>query len=63
MSSNIDDKVMKTLYRRLVGILIYFNIIRPNISYVVEVISQFMFDPRESNWHVVSQVTIYMNFF
>lgn len=32
-------------YRRLIGILLYLNIARPNISYDVQSLSQFMSNP------------------
>ncbi len=34
-----------TMYRRIVGSLIYMTITRPNLSYVVGVVSQFMQTP------------------
>jgi hypothetical protein len=34
-----------TMYRRMVGSLIYMTIIRPDLSYAVEVVSQFMQTP------------------
>lgn len=35
-----------TLYRRLVGSLIYLTMTRPNLSYAVQIVSQFVADPR-----------------
>jgi hypothetical protein len=34
-----------TMYRRIVGSLIYMSITRPNLSYTVGVVSQFMQTP------------------
>jgi len=36
-----------TMYRRIVGSLIYMTIIRPNLNYVVGVVNQFMQRPRK----------------
>lgn len=39
-----------TLYRQLVGSLIYLTTMRPNLAYVVSVLSQFMTQPHENHW-------------
>jgi hypothetical protein len=36
-----------TMYRRIVGSLIYMTIIRPDLSYAVGLVSQFMQTPRK----------------
>ena len=41
------DKVDKGVYQRLVGKLIYLAYTRPDIAYVVGVVSQFMHNPGE----------------
>ena len=40
-------KVEKTHYQRLVGKLIYLSHTRPDTTYAISVVSQFMHDPRE----------------
>ena len=40
-----SSKVNDILYRQLVGSLIYLTHNKPNISFVVSVVSQFMQDP------------------
>ena len=42
-----EKKVDQKMYQRLVGRLIYFAHIRPDIAYSVSVINQFMHDLRE----------------
>jgi len=45
--SSTDGTSLKevTLYRQLVGSLVYFPVTRPNIAYVLHLISQFMVAP------------------
>ncbi|KAL8159074.1 LOW QUALITY PROTEIN: hypothetical protein V2J09_000611 [Rumex salicifolius] len=42
-----SDQVDKGMYQRLCGRLIYLSHTRPDIAFLVSVISQFMHDPRE----------------
>jgi hypothetical protein len=45
--------VDNTLYKQLVGILLYLTHSRPNLSYVVGAVSRFMQEPHELHWKVV----------
>ncbi|XP_077252529.1 uncharacterized protein LOC143891919 [Tasmannia lanceolata] len=47
-------------YRRLVGKLIYLTVTRPDISYAVGVVSQYMTSPRTSHWNAVVQILKYL---
>ena len=49
-----------TLYRQLVGSLIYLTITRPDISYAVHVVSQFMAAPRYPHYVVVLRILRYL---
>uniref|UniRef100_A0A2N9I6G4 Reverse transcriptase Ty1/copia-type domain-containing protein n=1 Tax=Fagus sylvatica TaxID=28930 RepID=A0A2N9I6G4_FAGSY len=49
----VDD--LKT-YRRLVGKLIYLTITRPDISYAVSIVSQFMTSPRVPHMNAVIRI-------
>jgi hypothetical protein len=53
------DLVDKGAYERLVGRLIYLCHTRPDISYVVSVVSRYMHDPRTEHMEVVYQILRY----
>jgi len=53
----IDDP---TLYRQLVGSLVYLTVTRPDIAYVVHVVSQFMSAPRSSHFSAVLRILRYI---
>ena len=55
-SANID----KERYQRLVGKLIYLSHTRPDITYPVNVVSQFMHDPRKLHMDVVERILRYL---
>ena len=47
-------------YRRLVGKLNYFTITRPDISFPVSVVSQFLQSPYDNHWDVVVRILRYI---
>uniref|UniRef100_A0A2N9EN83 Integrase catalytic domain-containing protein n=1 Tax=Fagus sylvatica TaxID=28930 RepID=A0A2N9EN83_FAGSY len=47
-------------YRRLVGKLIYLTITRPDISYAVSIVSQFMTNPRVPHMNAVIRILKYL---
>ena len=49
-----------TLYRQLVGSLIYLIVTRPDISYAVHLVSQFMAAPRSPHYAAVLRILRYL---
>ena len=47
-------------YRRLIGKLIYLMVIRPDISFVVGVLSRFMHQLREIHWLAAMRIVAYI---
>ncbi len=61
LSANEGDLVEDiTMYRRIVGSLIYMTITRPNLSYAVGVVSQFMQTPRKPHLDAVRRILRYI---
>ena len=58
-SSNGLPLTDPTLYRTIVGSLVYFTITRPYIAYVVHVVSQFVASPTTIYWAVVLRILQY----
>ncbi|XP_021715359.1 uncharacterized protein LOC110683321 [Chenopodium quinoa] len=48
------------VYRRIIGKLLYLNMTRPDISYVVQQLSQFLSAPRSSHLNTVVHVLKYL---
>jgi hypothetical protein len=61
LSANEGDLVKDTtMYRRIVGSLIYMTITRPDLSYAVGVMSQFMQTPQKPHLDVVRCILRYI---
>ena len=61
LSNDQGDKLKNaTSYRRLVGRLIYLTITRPDITYSVNILSQFMHEPRTPHWDAALRVVKYL---
>jgi len=58
----LDDTPLEdaTLYRQLVGSLVYLTVTRPDIAYDVHKISQFMAAPRSSHFSAVLRIIFYV---
>eukprot|EP01018_Ginkgo_biloba_P024020 Gb_18985 [translate_table: standard] len=49
-----------TLYRQMIGSLIYLTTTRPDISFVVSVLSRFLNSPKEPHWYATKRVLRYI---
>jgi hypothetical protein len=56
-----SKEVNGTVYRHMVGSLNYLTTTRPDISYYVSVLSQFMEKPHEIHWNAAKEVLRYLN--
>jgi hypothetical protein len=52
--------VENKLYRQLVWILLYLTHSRPNLSYVVGIVSRFMQELHELHWKVANHILRYV---
>ncbi|KAL8143673.1 hypothetical protein V2J09_016705 [Rumex salicifolius] len=57
-----DELEDARLYRQLVGSLIYLTITRPDLTYAVGVVSQFMHTPRKPHLEAVRRIVRYVGF-
>ena len=54
---NLDDT---TMYRQLVGSLIYLTLVRSNITYAVRIVSRFMQNPKETHLEAMRRILRYI---
>ena len=57
---NIEKGFDSTIFRRLVGSLMYLTTTRPNIMYGVSLISRFMEPPKNSHWQARKRILRYI---
>ncbi|XP_071718002.1 secreted RxLR effector protein 161-like [Rutidosis leptorrhynchoides] len=55
-----EEKVDANQYRRLVGRLLYLQATHPDITYSVNVLSQFVADPRSNHMEAATRVLCYL---
>ena len=62
--SNLEDDsiVDISLYRRFIGKLHYLSFTRPDIGFVVRKLSQFMHNPKVSNWKYIKRLMCYLKY-
>ncbi|KAL8535556.1 hypothetical protein ACS0TY_011255 [Phlomoides rotata] len=61
LASNDGDPLSNPdQYRSLIRMLLYLNMSRPNVTYDVQQLSQFVGAPRTSHWDVVVHVLRYL---
>lgn len=49
-----------TLYRQVIGRLQYLALTRPNISFIVNKLAQFMHQPTKTHWSIVKRLLQYL---
>jgi hypothetical protein len=60
LNSSKSEKVNPTIYRQLVGCLMYLTNTRPDICFVVNILSQHMVDPRRVHWVAAKHILRYL---
>jgi hypothetical protein len=60
MNDDDSDEIDPHLYRQLIGSLMYLVNTKPDICYVVNVLSQFMSQPRQTHWIATKHVLRYL---
>ena len=56
--SNLIDP---TMYRQLIGSLMYLTNTKPDICFALNALSQFMYEPRKIHWIDEKHVLIYLH--
>jgi hypothetical protein len=61
LSDSSSDLVDPTMYRQLIGSLMYLVNTRPDICFAVNTLSQYMVEPRHVHWIVTKHVLRYLH--
>eukprot|EP00253_Pinus_taeda_P002805 PITA_02805 len=56
-----SNNVNLTLYKSMIGSLMYLTATRPDIMYVVSLVSRFMETPKDTHWQVEKRILKYVN--
>eukprot|EP00253_Pinus_taeda_P008751 PITA_08751 len=56
-----NSNVNLTLYRSMIGSLMYLTATRPDIVYAVSLVSRFMETPKETHWQATKRILRYVN--
>ena len=60
LCSDVGTPMDRERYQRLVGKLIYLPHTRPDIAFVVSVVSQYMHDPKSVHMEAVNRILRYL---
>ncbi|CAN1804946.1 Retrovirus-related Pol polyprotein from transposon RE1 [Linum perenne] len=61
LTRHVESFADPTLYRQVVGSLQYATITRPDITYVVNRVCQYMHAPTTQHWQAVKRILRYLN--
>jgi hypothetical protein len=61
LSDKSSDLVDPTMYRQLIGSLIYLVNTRPNIYFAVNTLNQHMVEPRQVHWIAAKHMLRYLH--
>ena len=58
---NCSTNVNPTLYKSMIGSLMYLTGTRPDMMYAASLVSRFMETHKETHWHVAKMILRYVN--
>jgi len=60
LNETSSDRVDSTIYRQMIGSLMYLTNTRPDICFAVNTLSQFMVEPRRVHWIAAKHILRYL---